>query len=160
MTGKWWVSILRYVLYTLHTVRDSDREPLLTPATKLGQGNIFSNMCQEFCSQWEYLGRYPRPPPPPHRQVHPRQVHPAREQRMLGDTGNKRAVRVLLECILVFYCAHPGPCPGPIPVQSQWAIICMCFSMLTNSIGDCSRNGPLLYNFTNFWSQSRAIWES
>ena len=24
-------------------------------------------MCQEFCSQWEYLGRYPRPPPPPDR---------------------------------------------------------------------------------------------
>ena len=57
---------------------------------------------------------------PPHRQVHPqgrytppRQVHPpgrytppgkyplSREQFMLGDTGNNRAVRILLECILV-----------------------------------------------------------
>ena len=31
----------------------------------------------------------------------PRQVHPL-EQCMLGDTGNKWAVRILLECILVF----------------------------------------------------------
>ena len=37
----------------------------------------------------------------PPRQVHPPgQVHPP-EQYMLGDTGNKRAVRILLECILV-----------------------------------------------------------
>ena len=43
----------------------------------------------------------------PPRQVHPPgpgtppgQVHPP-EQCMLGDTGNKRAVRILLECILV-----------------------------------------------------------
>ena len=75
----------------------------------MGQGNIFSSMCQEFCSQGEYLGRYP----PLLRYTR------AREQRMLGDTGNKRAVRILLECILVFYCAHPGPCPGPSPVQCQ-----------------------------------------
>ena len=56
------------------------------------------------------------PPPPgrytpyagtPPRQVHPplhtppaRYTHP--EQCMLGDTGNKRAVRILLECILVY----------------------------------------------------------
>ena len=33
---------------------------LLPPATKLGQGSIFSSACQEFCSQGEYLGRYPR----------------------------------------------------------------------------------------------------
>ena len=37
----------------------------------------------------EYLGRYPP------------------EQCMLGDTGNKRAVRILLECILVVMC-HRG----------------------------------------------------
>ena len=102
-------------MYTLHTGRDSDREPLLTPATKLGQGNISSSMCQEFCSQGEYLGRYP----PPQAGTPPGRYTPAREQRMLGDTGNKRAVRIRLECILVFYCAHPGPCPGPSPVQCQ-----------------------------------------
>ena len=33
--------------------------------------------------------------------THPGQVHP-REQCRLGDTGNKPAVRILLECILVY----------------------------------------------------------
>ena len=28
-----------------------NRQPLLPPATKLGQGNIFRSVCQEFCSQ-------------------------------------------------------------------------------------------------------------
>ena len=38
----------------------------------------------------------------------PWQVHPP-EQCMLGDTGNKRAVCVLLECILVKFCLQkPG----------------------------------------------------
>ena len=39
----------------------------------LGQGNIFRNVCQEFCPRGgEYLGRYP-----PQEQVHPlEQVHP------------------------------------------------------------------------------------
>ena len=53
-------------------------------------------------------------------QVHPQQVHPLGrytpwagtppgpgtppEQCMLGDTGNKQAVRILLECILVGIC--------------------------------------------------------
>ena len=42
------------------------------------------------------------------RQVHPlgrytpRADTPPPEQCVLGDTGNKRAVRILLECILVF----------------------------------------------------------
>ena len=43
----------------------------LPPATKLAQGNIFRSVCQEFCS------------------------HPE-----LGDTGNNRAVHIILECIL------------------------------------------------------------
>ena len=44
-------------------------------------------------------------------QVHPRagtppgQVHP-QDQYMLGDMGNKRAVRILLECILVTHVCH------------------------------------------------------
>ena len=63
---------------------------LLPPATKLGQGNIFSSVCQEFCPRGgEYLGRCPPAgtPPPPH--------------QILRDTINERAVRILLECILV-----------------------------------------------------------
>ena len=43
----------------------------------------------------------PLGPGTPPGQVHPwDKVHPP-EQCMLGDTGNKRAVRILLECILV-----------------------------------------------------------
>ena len=42
------------------------------------------------------LGRYP-----PWAGTPPGQLHPPREQCMLGDTGNKRAVHILLECILV-----------------------------------------------------------
>ena len=40
------------------------------------------------------------PGTPPGTRYPPGQVHPP-EQCMLGDTGNKRAVRILLECILV-----------------------------------------------------------
>ena len=47
----------------------------LPPATKLRQGNIFRSVCQEF--------------------------YHIREQCMLGNTGNKRVVHILLECILV-----------------------------------------------------------
>ena len=45
-------------------------------------------MCQEFCSQEG--GQVPTPPG----------RYTPREQCMLGDTGNKRTVRILLECIL------------------------------------------------------------
>ena len=38
--------------------------------------------------------------PPPGRYT-PRAGTPPREQCMLGDTGNNRAIRILLECILV-----------------------------------------------------------
>ena len=45
----------------------------------------------------------PRPgtPPGPGTLPPPDQVHTPQEQCMLGDTGNKRAVRILLECIFV-----------------------------------------------------------
>ena len=51
------------------------------------------------------LGRYTHQAGTPTRQVHPPpgQVHPLWEQCMLGDMGNKRAVHILLECILVSY---------------------------------------------------------
>ena len=73
---------------------------LLLPATKLGQGNIFRSVCQEFCSQGVLLRHSPsQEQAPPH--PHPGAGTPP-EQCMLGDTGNKRAVRILLECILVY----------------------------------------------------------
>ena len=110
---------------------------LLPPATKLGQGNIFRSVCQEFCSRGGglphcLLGYTPRdqrqaPPTPgpeagtPHprtRGRHPsgpqagtpargrppqtRGRHPP-AQCMLGDTSNKWAVRILLECNLVCF---------------------------------------------------------
>ena len=69
----------------------------LPPATKLGQGNIFRSVCQEFCPQGGVWADTPRGvdthPPPGSR-------HP-QEQCMLGDMGNKRTVRMLLECIRV-----------------------------------------------------------
>ena len=91
--GKRWVSILHYALYILH--RDRDREPLLPPATKLGQGYVFTGICHSV-NRGEYLTRqppgtryiprdqvHPRPGTPPWDQVHPPdqvppwdQVHP------------------------------------------------------------------------------------
>ena len=60
-------------------------------------------------------GRYPPGLIPPGH-VHPPQVHPLagtppgqvhpQDQYMLGDMGNKRAVRILLECILVTHVCH------------------------------------------------------
>ena len=103
---------------------------MLPPATKLGQGYIFTGVCHSVHkgggSTW--AGTPPGPGTPPRDQVHPPgtrctpwdqvhppgtrctpryQVHPPRdqvhpqEQCMPGDTDNKRAVRILLECILV-----------------------------------------------------------
>ena len=84
----------------------------LPPATKLGQGNIFRSVCQEFCPQkgayvawghaWQggcaWQGG-----------MHGRRVCVAggcawqggRAWQILRDTVNERAVRILLECILV-----------------------------------------------------------
>ena len=89
----------------------------------LGQGNIFSSVCQEFCSQegglpqcmLEYHTRADIPPPgsihPPgtrhplgadtlQEQTPPGTRHPP-AQCMPGDTVNKRAMCILLECNLV-----------------------------------------------------------
>ena len=98
-----------------------------TRKRSLGQGNIFSSVCQEFCpqkagvpGQVHPLGRYTpqagktpwagTPPwtgtPNPPWQVHP-PTHP--EQCMLGDTGNKQAVRILLECMLVYKISAARP---------------------------------------------------
>ena len=93
-----------YVPQGLRTV--DEKAFLVPPATKLGQGNIFSSVCQEFCPQGgAYLGRYP-----------PRQVHPWAGTplgRYISPWGqvppwtgtppmvNEQTVRILLECILV-----------------------------------------------------------
>ena len=110
-------------------------DPIFTARKQsLGQGNIFSSVCQEFCSQGgQYVppGRYNPLAGTPPRQVHPpwagtppdRYTPSGRytplgrytpwEQCMLGDTGNKRAVRILLECNAI-----------RIKVQCQETAIC------------------------------------
>ena len=88
----------------------------------LGQGNIFSSMCQEFCSQrgvclsacWDTTpgADTPQEQTPPRADI-PREQTYLQEQTpslgsdtplaqcMLGDTVNKRAVCIILECNLV-----------------------------------------------------------
>ena len=74
------------------------------PQTSLGQGNIFTNMCQEFCQRGAGSASVHAGIPPPgtrHPPNPPGTRHPP-EQSMLGDMVNQWAVCILLECILVF----------------------------------------------------------
>ena len=96
------------------------------PQRSCGQGNIFTPVCHSFCSQ-EGRGSasvhagMPAPPdqadPPGTRDPHPqlgrppppdqadtprtRQIPPESRRQ---HTVNERPVRILLECILVFFC--------------------------------------------------------
>ena len=97
---------------------------ILPPANEVWEGYVFTHVCQSFCSHvgggvcpsacWDYLPRTRGRPPPRSRgrQPHPRAEAdtpphepqadpPPPVQCMMGDTGNKRAVRILLECILI-----------------------------------------------------------
>ena len=79
---------------------------LLPPTTKLGQGNVFTGICDSVhkgglpqCM----LGYHPPAADPPQAGTPPwsrppRSRHPP---PMLGDTVNARAVSILLECNLV-----------------------------------------------------------
>ena len=69
----------------------------LPAATKLGQGNIFTGVCQEFCPQGGRVSASVHAgihPPPRSRQPPP--------GSRLQHTVYERPVRILLECILVF----------------------------------------------------------
>ena len=110
-------------------------------------------------SRYTPLGRYTPTPSkytPAPQQVHPRgQVHPPwegtsppgkihppwagtppREQYMLGDTGNKRVVRILLECILVcFFFGNDNPCQlttcvTVFPVDFQRLFYFLCSALI------------------------------
>ena len=73
--------------------RGEDPNLLLPPATKLGQGNVFTGMCDSVhrggLPQCMLGYHSPGADPPP-------------EQSMLGDTVNARAICILLECNLVW----------------------------------------------------------
>ena len=108
---------------------------LLPAATKLGQGNVFTGVCdsvhggvcisacwdttpQEQTPPWEQTrpprSRHPPPGPdpprpgttPPSGPDPPRSGHPPPASRR-QHTVNERPVRILLECILVFICKLP-----------------------------------------------------
>ena len=75
----------------------------------LGQGNIFSSVCQEFCLEGSasvHAGIPLVADTPPSRSIPLRRRHPLGTrhpppQCMLGDTVNKQVVCILLECNLV-----------------------------------------------------------
>ena len=76
----------------------------------LGQGNIFSSVCQELCSSvcWDTTPQDQalqpdQAPPTPQGPgtTPPDQAHTPLAQRMLGDTVNERVVCILLECNLI-----------------------------------------------------------
>ena len=76
--------------------------PIFTARKRsLGQGNIFTLVCHSvhggggvcLSACWDTRTPPSRPPQD--------QAPPLREQSMLGDTVNERAVRILLECNLV-----------------------------------------------------------
>ena len=94
----------------------------LPPATKLGQGYVFTRVCDSVHRGVCPIACWDTPPPGPdhcmmgyiprdQRQAPPRDQRqappwdqapsPSPAQCMLGDTGNKWAVRILLECNLV-----------------------------------------------------------
>ena len=70
---------MRWPWVTVKFCRHACFSLLLPPATKLGQGNIFRSVCQEFCS-------------------HPGAVRAGRYGQVVRAV---RVVRILLECILV-----------------------------------------------------------
>ena len=67
---------------------------------------IFSEACIKNSVHIGWVSRQKLPPPPPGADTPQEQTPPCPDQTplelcMLGDTGNKRVVRILLECILV-----------------------------------------------------------
>ena len=84
---------------------------LLPPATKLGQGNIFTGICDSVhrggsasvhagIPPQDQAGTSQDQAPPPQHQAHPP------EQSILGDMVNEWAVCILLECNLVSLFSH------------------------------------------------------
>ena len=83
-----------------HTRSTLIEKRLLPPANEICEGYVFTPVCQSFCSQEGCVRQCMLGYTPLQEQTPPRADTPS-VQYMLGDTGNKRAVRILLECILV-----------------------------------------------------------
>ena len=82
-------------------VPNSKHSVFLPPATKFGQRYVFTRVCDSVHRGRGVSGSVHAGIHPPGADNPPRSRHPPPVQRMLGDTGNKRAVRILLQCILV-----------------------------------------------------------
>ena len=137
-------------LKIIYTKRKRTRNHFYRPPTKFAKVMFLHLSVSHSVHGGQYLGRYPTrdqvhspstryppgpgtppgpdTPPPgtrytPWDQVHPPDQVPP-EQCMLGDTGNKRAVRILLECILVeiLFLEDISPFCGTtdIPVLDFW----------------------------------------
>ena len=90
----------------------------LPPANEVCEGYVFTRVCHSvhgeegvcLSARWNTTPLWSRHPPPeqttpdpllPSRSRHPPWSRPPWEQCTPGDTANKRAARILLECILV-----------------------------------------------------------
>ena len=75
----------------------------LPHATKLGQGNVFTGVCDSVHGRGVWGSASVDAGIPPPRSRHPQRADPPWRsvQSMLGDMVNARAVRILLECKLV-----------------------------------------------------------
>ena len=111
----WQLSLLILILLHVYYADSTEThyifpEMLLPPATKLGQGYIFTGVCHSVkgggMRQTPPLSRHPprsRPPPGPDtpQTRSPWTRPPGADNPPPRDTVNARAVRILLECKLV-----------------------------------------------------------
>ena len=107
---------------------------LLPPTTKLGQGNVFTGICDSV-NIGVCLSACWNTTPPPHDQAPPGTRHPPPpEQSMLGDTVNERVVRILLECNIVFSTTVCVKAVLEIPVESEGS---ECWNIFWNLLRNC-----------------------
>ena len=107
------------------------------PANEVCEGYVFTPVCQSFYSQGglsHCMLRYPLPTQGPEAGTPQEQTPLA--QCMLGDTGNKRAVRILLECNIVFFEFCYCPIFSWILCEPIWKR-CRCHFCFRANINEC-----------------------
>ena len=100
---------VKYLFNSLRSISHSLLSALLLPATKLHQGNVFTPVCHSVHRGVAHPPPGQTPPCPVHAGIHtsPCPVHAGIHSPCTVHAGirritvNKRAVRILLECILV-----------------------------------------------------------